>query len=219
MGNNVSDRQQQLQREEQPSSGHVEDGQPVEELRDDERDVAYTLLSSRRRRNVLHALSETGGESTVAELARQLAAWETSQPPEAISSKERKRTYTALRQTHLPRLAKHGIVEYDRNRGTVSLTEEGRAFRPYLWPPLDDERTLLRFGVVAGASTAIVWLLAWLGVYPFGMLGGFELAGVVTAAFTAVAVGAYLRYRPAKMNRRALEHDTAYESDRPRESE
>ena len=89
-----------------------------------DRDAAFTLLSSRRRRNIIHALMHVDS-STVYELARQLAGWETGKTPEAVSSKERKRTYTALRQTHLPKLADHDVVAYDANRGTVSLTERG----------------------------------------------------------------------------------------------
>ncbi|WP_144427193.1 hypothetical protein [Halolamina pelagica] len=99
-----------------------------------QRDVAYTLLSSRRRRNALHALYDAGGESTVADLARQLAAWETDQTPTTISSKERKRAYTALRQTHLPTLAKHGIVDYEANRGTVRVTDRGGGSAPTSGP-------------------------------------------------------------------------------------
>lgn len=177
-----------------------------------ERDVAYTLLSSRRRRNVLHALYEAEGVSTVADLARQLAAWETDQTPSTISSKERKRAYTALRQTHLPKLAKHGIVEYDANRGTVRLTDSGRQFRPYLWPPVEPGSPFL-VGAVAACSAVVVTLLSWLGVAPFALLGGYQLVGVVTVSFAAVAIGFYVRYRPSRMNSRARRSDTEYGID------
>lgn len=175
-----------------------------------ERDVAYTLLSSRRRRNALHALYGSDGVSTVADLARQLAAWETSQTPSTISSKERKRAYTALRQTHLPKLAKHGIVEYDANRGTVRLTDSGRQFRSYLWPPVEPGSTFL-MGTVAAGTAVVVALLSWLGVSPFVLLGGYQLAGVVTLAFAVVTLGFYAHYRPTRMDRRARENDTEYD--------
>jgi hypothetical protein len=195
-----------------------QDGSSVPETKDSptehdiplERDVAYTLLSSRRRRNVLHALYEVGGESTVADLARQLAAWETAQTPSTISSKERKRAYTALRQTHLPKLAKHGIIEYDANRGTVRLTESGKRFRPYLWPPVEPRSSLL-VGVAAACSALLVAFLSWLGVVPFALLSGYQLAGVVTVAFGAVTVGFYIHYHPTRMNRHAKRRDTDYE--------
>lgn len=176
-----------------------------------ERDVVYTLLSSRRRRNVLHALYDADGSSTVADLARQLAAWETGQTPTTISSKERKRAYTALRQTHLPKLAQHRIVEYDANRGTVRLTESGREFRPYLWQPVTLASSLL-FGAAGAGSALVVAMLSWLGVAPFALLGGYQLAGVVTLAFSIVSIGFYLRYRPTRMDQRARRRDTQYET-------
>ncbi len=177
-----------------------------------EHDIVYTLMSNRRRRNVLHGLYEAGGESTVADLARQLAAWETAKAPSAISSKERKRAYTALRQTHLPKLSKHGIVEYNANRGTVRLTDTGRRFRPYLWPPVEPRSSLL-VGIAAACSAFAVATLSWLGVTPFAMLGGYQLAGTVTVAFGLVTVGFYLHYHPRRMNRLAKRRDTEYGPD------
>lgn len=196
----------------QPDNASVPGAKDTHTERDQsfQRDVAYSLLSSRRRRNVLHALYESGGESTVADLARQLAAWETDQTPTTISSKERKRAYTALRQTHLPKLAKYDIVEYDANRGTVRLTDSGREFRPYLWPPVE-QGGALRLAATAACSALVVALLSWFGVAPFALLGGYQLAGVVTLAFGLVTLGPYLRYRPSRLDRRAKERDTEYE--------
>lgn len=188
-------------RTEQPELGNEYD----ETISD--RDMAYTLLSSRRRRNVLHALTR-GGESTVSELSRQLAGWETGKSPEAVSSKERKRTYTALRQTHLPKLTKHGIIEYDANRGTVSLTERGADLQPYLYTPNGSVSTLFATALTAVFSGTIVLLLSWLGVSPFSMLTGYQLAGVVLVAFTLVTVVAYVRLGPRFGYQRAFESDT-----------
>jgi len=166
------------------------------------------LLSSRRRRNVLHALTREG-ESTVAELSRTLAGWETGKSPEGVSSKERKRTYTALRQTHLPTLAKHGAVDYDANRGTVSLTEHGAALQPYLYTPKGSVSTLFMTAATAMLSGTVALLLSWLNVSPFAMLTGYQLAGVMLAAFTLVTVTAYVRLGPRFGYQRAYEADTA----------
>ncbi|GAB7092987.1 hypothetical protein JCM30237_01390 [Halolamina litorea] len=193
-------------------SVHESKAVPTEDESLLERDVAYTLLSSRRRRNVLHALYEADGASTVGDLARQLAAWETNKHPATISSKERKRAYTALRQSHIPKLAKHGIVDYDANRGTVVLTERGKEFRPYLWRPIEPDTTL-RTGTIAAASGIVVAVLSWLGVSPFAMLGGYQLAGVVSLAFAIVMLAEYIRYRPTRRDRNARENDIGYDPD------
>lgn len=177
-----------------------------------DRDMAYTLLSSRRRRNVIHALRR-GGNSTVSELSRQLAAWETGKPVDAVSSKERKRTYTALRQTHLPKLSKHGVVTYDANRGTVSLTERGEAMQPYLYTPSGSVSTLFTVAVTAVGSGAVVLLLSWLGVSPFSMLTGYQLSGVTLLAFSLVTVAGYVRLGPRFGYQRAFEADTNPETE------
>ncbi|MFC7097903.1 DUF7344 domain-containing protein [Halobaculum marinum] len=175
-----------------------------------DRDAMYSLLSSRRRRNVLHALVANDGTSTVSDLARRLAAWETGKPPEAVTSKERKRTYTALRQTHLPKLAEYDVVEYDVNRGTVALTEVGEELQPYLWPRRDIGEKYTRMALVAVLSGAVVTALSWLGVPPFALLDGYLLTATVTAAFGLVTIGMYLRTRPAVLSGSAHQSDTQY---------
>lgn len=195
-------------------TNHAENNSPgpvIESSGKIDRDVMYSLLSSRRRRNVLHALVVNGGASTVSDLARQLAAWETGKAAEAVTSKERKRTYTALRQTHLPKLSEYEVVDYDVNRGTVELTAIGEELRPYLWPRGQLGEAYVRLAVVAVLSAAVVTLLSWGGVPPFGLLDGYVLTGVVTLAFGIVTVGAYLRSRPSVLHSSALRSDTQYE--------
>lgn len=187
---------------------HTEQPDLGEEETVSSRDAAYTLLSSRRRRNVVHALTR-GGESTVAELSRQLAGWETGKDPESVSSKERKRTYTALRQTHLPTLAKHGAIDYDSNRGTVSLTEDGEELRSYLYAQDASVSTVFAIALTGVFSGTVVLLLSWLNVGPFAMLTGYQLAGVLLTAFTLVSVTAYVRLGPRFGYQRAFDADTA----------
>ncbi|MFC7069694.1 DUF7344 domain-containing protein [Halobaculum lipolyticum] len=159
---------------------------------------------------MLHALVASDGGSTVSELARRLAAWETGKTPEAVTSKERKRTYTALRQTHLPKLAEYDVVDYDVNRGTVALTEVGEDLQPYLWPRRQLGEEYARLAIVAVLSSAVVTVLSWLGVPPFGMLEGYLLTAVVTLAFGIVTLGAYLRSRPSVLHGSAHRSDTQY---------
>jgi len=178
-----------------------------------DRDAMYSLLSSRRRRNILHALVASDGKSTVSDLARQLAAWETDKPPEAVTSKERKRTYTALRQTHLPKLANYEIVTYDVNRGTVELTEIGEELRPYLWPREQLGKGYVQLALVAVTAAAIITVLSWGGVPPFALLDGHMLTGVVTLSFGVVTLGAYIRSRPSILYESARQSDTQYVHD------
>ena len=82
-------------------------------------DELFDILSNSRRRHVVEFLDEQGGETSFRELTDAVALRETGDP---VSYDERKRVYVSLRQSHLPRLAEAGVVEYDRDRGTVEAT-------------------------------------------------------------------------------------------------
>jgi hypothetical protein len=93
--------------------------------------AVFDLLSNNRRRCVIHFLLEEP-ESTVRELSRHVAAWEYDVKLSDVTGKQRKRVYTGLHQTHLPRLDDYGVLEYDSNRGDVRGTERLEVFEPYL---------------------------------------------------------------------------------------
>ena len=86
----------------------------------------FTALSNGRRRNVVTYLEEHGDDARVRDIAEQLAAWENDLEINEVTYKQRKRVYTALHQSHLPKLAESGFIDYEPNRGIVSLTEGSR---------------------------------------------------------------------------------------------
>ncbi|NHX35159.1 hypothetical protein G9C84_01620 [Halolamina sp. R1-12] len=96
------------------------------------RDRVFELLSNRRRRLVLYYLRNEEDEATVRELASEIAAWENGVEEAAVTYKQRKRVYTSLYQSHLPKMDEYGVVEYEQNRGEVRLTEEGETLDAYL---------------------------------------------------------------------------------------
>lgn len=93
----------------------------------------FDILSNARRRCLLRYLHDEP-ECSVRELSRRVAAWENDVPPERVTWKQRKRVYTGLHQTHLPRLDKFGVVDYDCDRGTVRATDRIGLLEPYLAP-------------------------------------------------------------------------------------
>jgi hypothetical protein len=173
-----------------------------------DRDTAYSLLSNRRRRNVVHALLTDGPETTVSDLARQLAAWENDCDPRSISSKQRKRTYTAVRQSHLPKLADAGIVEYDEHRGTVRLTPVGNSLRGYLWGPSRYPWPQYYAGVVVATATVI--LLAWAGAPVLAQLSNAALGALVLLPFAVLTAFNFARMRGPARDSQALAADTYY---------
>lgn len=150
-------------------------------------ETIFETLSSRRRRYALHYLSQTGNAVPIRELSEQLAAWENGVERAAVTPKQRKRVYTALHQTHLPKMNRLGVVDYDKDRGMVSLTDRVDGFDIYLDVVASDDLPWSQFYLaLGGVLTALVGLAA-LGVPPFSFVGGVGYALVVTLAFTAVA--------------------------------
>jgi len=92
--------------------------------RADDVSAAFDLLSNSRRRGVLYAV-ERGEETTVEELADRISSW-LGDAHDASSVR------LSLVHTHLPRLADAGVVEYDRERGTVELAGGASDLEPYL---------------------------------------------------------------------------------------
>lgn len=97
-------------------------------------DDVYEALSNRRRRYALHHLKQldTDGPVDLADISTQVAAWETGDDPETLGYDDRKNVHTSLYQFHAPKMDDLGLVNYDRNRGTVELTEHGEDVDIYL---------------------------------------------------------------------------------------
>ncbi len=95
-----------------------------------EKDKVYDLLSNHRRRYTIHFLKHRDGPATLGELAEQIAAWEQDKEIAEITSDERKRVYTSLQQTHIPRLEEAGMIAVDRDE--IELTEGATELEIYL---------------------------------------------------------------------------------------
>lgn len=141
----------------------------------------YFTLSNCRRRFLIRYLSRQEPTS-VTELSRAIAAWENETTVEDLSYDERKTVYTALLQTHLPKLDRMGVVEYDAASKQVRLTDRAEQLRPYLELEQDDAGDdSLPYGLV-------VWVL--LAVAAFGvLLGRVSVAGLEGALLTALSFG------------------------------
>jgi hypothetical protein len=164
----------------------------TDEGSDDEgvsREETFTLLSNRRRRYALHMLTDDDLEEPfeLGEIAEQVAAWENDVPVERLSSNQRKRAYTALQQTHLPKMSEAGVVDFDKDRGVVRPTEAIEDVDIYLevvsgrdipWSSYN-----LALGVTSIALVAALWVDAW----PFVLLPDLAWTAGVAVAFTVSA--------------------------------
>lgn len=127
------------------------------------RNTLFTVLSNHRRRYVLYACRRADGETTLSDVAEQVAAWEYDKPVGELTAAERKRVYSSIQQHHLSKLEDAGLVEVEGDR--LALTTEARNLDLYL--EIVPERNIpwsayyLGLAVVGGFSLGIAQV-GWL---------------------------------------------------------
>jgi len=151
-------------------------------------DELYDVLANQRRRFAVHLLKREEETMELGEMAEQIAAWENDINMREVTGNDRKRVYTALQQSHLPKMDKVGVVEFNKDRGVVEPTStltdvdvymdvvEGREV------PWSDY--YLGLSGVAVALTGAVWLGAW----PFMLLPEIAWMVAIVVAFTFSAI-------------------------------
>lgn len=153
------------------------------------RDEIFEVLSNARRRCIVHYLKNHGERRVeLCEIVDYVAAWEADTSIDKLDSDRRKSVYSAVRQTHLPKLEDAGLIEYDHMRGDVELTDGLQEVQLYLeYVPghgIPWSEYYLGLSVV---SVALV-VVTWLDIYPFGAIPGIVLAFALAGAFGVSAV-------------------------------
>ena len=92
----------------------------------------FEILSVHRRQEALRYLDHNGGEATLRDLAEHIASLECDCEVRQLSSKQRKRVYVGLYQCHLPKMDDIGVVDFNQDRGHITLTEMAEDFEKYL---------------------------------------------------------------------------------------
>ncbi len=142
-------------------------------------DQVFEILKNERRRRVLQYLWEHDGESTLGTLAEHIAALENDTTVSALSSAQRKRVYVGLYQSHLPKMADNGVIEFDKDRGTVRIGKNAEQTRTYLEDPQERPWGLLTLGSsLVGA-----------GLLALSLLGGAAY-GLSSVAVATLVIGA-----------------------------
>lgn len=156
------------------------------------KDTIFSTLSNQRRRYVIHYLKHDPEQVRIRDLAEQVAAWENDITVEELTYKQRKRVYTSLHQTHLPKMNDCGIVEYDRDRGLISIASKAAELDVYLEVVSEDDIPWSHFYLGLSAAALLLVGVAWAGILPVGVppLG---YAAVIALAFGVTAgVHSYL---------------------------
>jgi DNA-binding transcriptional ArsR family regulator len=167
--------------------------QPLEPIQQSDettrlKDQAFETLSNPRRRQVLRYLRSHEDDQPVLlrDLAEQIAAWENDIPPVEVTYKQRKRVYTSLYQSHLPRLHDYGFIEYDADRGTIELTSKAKELDIYL--EVIPAGGLSWSDVYLGTSLFVVALAVALYVAPIPPVSSWHALVFSAFLFTAISL-------------------------------
>lgn len=84
-------------------------------------DELFDIIANQRRRLALQIVQQVN-RIELGTLAERVAAWEDEIDVQEVTSAKRKNVYTALQQTHLPKMDRVGIIEFDDREGVVKAT-------------------------------------------------------------------------------------------------
>lgn len=155
-------------------------------------DEVFELLSNQRRRMVLYYLRQSGGTVGMKELAGQIAAMENDIPMSELSSQQRKRVYVSLYQTHLPKMAEMSTIEYDKDSGIVSLTDQSDELDRYLTTPEQSSYPWKFHYLLLAVGGGAALLLSLLTVSVFDAVSTLWVSGGLFLLFAISAIGQYL---------------------------
>lgn len=142
----------------------------------------FDLLKNSRRRSTITYLREHGGSAKLDELAEHIAADENDTTVRQLSSDQRKRVYIGLYQCHLPKMDKLGVVEYDKNRGTVELQESVGQLLQYMELSNEDVEEDTPGRLIPGIAVLVVAIVS------IGTLGVGPLSAVPNAGWTLLSI-------------------------------
>ena len=147
----------------------------------------FEVLRNQRRRYVLHYLKQDGRPVELGDLAQQVAAWEYETTPEEVTPEQRKRVYTTLQQTHLPKMDEAGIVTFDSDAGLIEVTDRTAEVAIYLEIVPGREFAWRELYLSLGAIGCALAAALWLGVYPLTMVSELTWLAIFAVTFTVTA--------------------------------
>lgn len=162
--------------------------------RAEEKGELFALLSNHRRRWTIHLCKQAEGPLELGELAEQIAAMEEDKTPAEISSSERKRVYTSLQQTHLPRLEKAGIIEFEDH--TVSLTNRAEELQVYMDIVPAGSIPWAMYYLALSAISLLAVAITWMGWLPEQTITATGVAALIVMVFgISAAIHTYSNHK------------------------
>lgn len=150
-------------------------------------DVVFDILSSPRRRYMIHYLRSNEGKEEVTELAKHVAAWEYEVDLEALTDQQQKRVYVSLYQTHVPKLADIGVVTYDEETRMVELTDRASNVEAYVSSDTTSDQPWPWYYLTLSGLGFVVLAFAGFDVPPLAGVPDIFPAAVVAIVFAGLA--------------------------------
>ena len=148
----------------------------------------FEVLRNQRRRFVLQYLKQLDGPVELGDLAQQVAAWEYDTTVDAVTPEQRKRVYTTLQQTHLPKMDTAGMLSFDSDTGTIEPTEGTRDVSIYLEIVPGGEFPWRELYLSLGAVSCALVAALWLEIYPLTLVSNLAWAAIIAIALTVTAI-------------------------------
>ena len=173
----------------------------------------FEVLRNQRRRYVLHYLKGDGGPVELGDLAQQVAAWEYETTTDGVTPAQRKRVYTTLQQTHLPKMDEVGILTFDADRGVIESTDRTHDISVYLEIVPGHEFAWRELYLSLGAISCALVAALWLEIYPFTALSDLTWAGIVAVTVTATAIAHIYHERNMRLGHGDQPPELSFSSD------
>ena len=173
----------------------------------------FEVLRNQRRRYVLHYLKRDGRPVELGDLAQQVAAWEYDTTLEDVTPEQRKRVYTTLQQTHLPKMDEAGILTFDSDRGVIQATDRTHDISVYLEIVPGHEFAWRELYLSLGAVSCALVAALWLEIVPFTLLSDLTWAGIIAITFTATAAAHIYHERHMRLGHGDEPPELSYRTD------
>lgn len=156
--------------------------------------AVFDVLSNQRRRHAVHTLKRNDHRPMeIGDLAEEIAAIENGIEISELSYDQRKTVYTALQQSHLPKMDDAGVVEFDKDRGTIDPTPALKQVELYLEIVPERDVPWSKYYLGLSAVSVVLTVATWIDAWPIGLLPDLGTAVFVTVAFgLSAAVHTYL---------------------------
>ncbi len=150
-------------------------------------DELFELLANSRRRYIMRALAREGGPLEIGTLATEIAASEDGVTTKEVSSRARKRVYTAIQQSHLPKMDRTGVIEFEKDRGVVKPTPALETVETYIDVTTGGTVPWSEYYLGLTAFATLILGGSSLGMAPFALLPELVWIALVIASFALAA--------------------------------